>query len=72
MNNVSVVLYNLPSTIRSFVKEDNDGYYTIVINARLNDLMRMKAYKHELRHIFNIDFEKSNVDKIECERHKED
>lgn len=70
IDNISVQLADLPARVHSFVHLSEEGEYTIFINARLNDVLRMKAYKHELRHIFNKDFESYCADQIEQRAHK--
>lgn len=66
---ISTRIYDMPVAIRSFVKEGCVGEYTIIINARLNNVERMKAYKHELGHILGNDFDKNDVQEIEAEAH---
>lgn len=63
---------DLPTTVRSFVRPNHDGTYTIVINARLSNDIRLEAYNHELEHIKNGDFDydiNSDVDQIELQAH---
>lgn len=66
---IYVQLIDLPTTIRGFTKRHVGDTYTIVINSKLNDGMRLKTYEHELYHIKNDDFEKKDlsVDKIELQ-----
>lgn len=52
------------------VIKNEDGSYTILINARLSDRGRIEAYKHALKHIINDDFEKENVQMIETAAHE--
>ena len=42
---------DMPTSIRSFVREGPDGYMTIVINPRLSDAMQRLACRHEIAHI---------------------
>ena len=71
IDKISTRICDLPTSIRSFVHQDETGEYTIFINARFNEIQRMMAYKHELRHIFGNDFEKTeNIDTIETNTHK--
>ena len=49
---------DLPCTVHAFtVKEDVDSF-DVYINARLCYEAQLEAYKHELAHINNGDFEK--------------
>lgn len=51
--------------------KNEDGSYTILINAKLSDRGQVLAYKHALKHIVNEDFEKENVQEIERHAHME-
>lgn len=62
-------LEDLPTRIRSFVKQNADDDYTIIINARLSAESRRERYLHELRHIRRGDIDKQNTDNIELEAH---
>lgn len=66
-------IVDLPTTIYSFVRQNPDGTYTIVLNARLSQEDRARHYKHEVRHITRRDFEKEiPADEIEAQAHRED
>lgn len=52
------------------VIKNEDGSYTILINAKLSDQGQLLAYKHALKHITNEDFEKIDVQEIEHAAHK--
>lgn len=68
--NPNIVLLDLPTTIYSFVRQNADGSYTIVLNARLSAEDRARHYRHELGHIQNCDFEKDmTADEIEYYAH---
>lgn len=70
---MNVFIIDLPTTIYSFVRQNPDGTYTIVLNARLSQEDRARHYEHELRHIREGDFEKDlTADEIEAQAHKED
>lgn len=70
---IYTTLTDLPTTIYSFVRQNHDGSYTVVINARLSCEDRAKHYEHELRHIIDHDFEKEETaDEIEAYAHRED
>lgn len=51
------------------ISVNEDGSYTILINARLSYEGQLKAYEHAMEHIRNNDFEKDNVQKIEYDAH---
>ena len=62
----------IPGRIRSYVVRKDD-FYTIVINEALNESARMKAYRHELRHIERGDFDADEpTGLIEIRAHEED
>lgn len=44
--------------------------YTVYINDKLSPEGRRAAYRHALYHIVNRDFEKSDVNEIEAEAHR--
>lgn len=52
------------------VVPNEDGTYTILINAKLSQDGQLKAYQHALNHINNGDFEKSEVQNIEYQAHE--
>lgn len=51
------------------VVPNEDGSYTILINAGLNYESQLKAYEHAMSHITNDDFLKRNVQEIEYYAH---
>lgn len=55
---------------REMVVENEDGSYTIFINARLSYASQLEAYQHAIGHIQNNDFEKSDVQSIETLAHQ--
>ena len=55
--NIVLRIVDLPHSIRAITLLDDDGWYNIYINARLNAHMRKKAYEHELEHIRRGDWE---------------
>ena len=67
---INTIVYPLPTNIRSYVASVN-GYYTIVLNDNLSPEGRYRAYRHEMDHIINGDFEKDQkADFIELRAHK--
>lgn len=70
---ITVKILDFPNAKgRGMVTQNEDGSYTILINARLSDTDQRKAYRHELRHIKNYDFEKFSVQQIEYDAHRKE
>ena len=55
--------------VKGAVTPNDDGTYSIFINANQSDEGIMRTYYHELSHILNNDFEKHDVQQIEAEAH---
>lgn len=66
---VNVVLINFPNSRKEMVVPNEDGTYTILINAKLSHDSQLKAYAHAMKHIINNDFEKDNTQSIEAVAH---
>ena len=66
---VNVILWNFPNNGREMVVQNEDGSYTILINSKLSDEGRLRAYEHAMKHITGNDFEKDNVQSIEASAH---
>lgn len=65
-----IIFEDMPPRGAGFVREDPDGYYTIVLNSRLSYERQVEAAKHELRHIDHDDLERSiAADQIENQAH---
>ncbi len=62
-------LIDFPNKGREMVIPNEDGSYTILINARLSDAERIAAYEHAVKHIVGNDFEKDEVQRIEAKVH---
>lgn len=56
--------------VKGAVTPNEDGSYSIFINANQSDEGIRRTYYHELGHILNNDFEKEDVQQIESEAHK--
>ena len=52
------------------VMPNEDGSYTVLINAKLSHIGRIHAYEHAMQHIMNDDFQKMDVQEIESEAHR--
>lgn len=72
MTDINTHVVNLPDGIWGHSNPNPDGSYSIFINAKLSYEMQRRVYIHELKHILNKDFEKSDVNQIEYYAHKED
>ena len=53
------------------VVPNEDGSYTILINAGLNYESQQRAFEHAMHHIKNNDFQKENVQEIEYYAHRQ-
>ena len=67
---VNTLIVNFPTPGKEMVVQNEDGSYTILINAKLSQDGQLKAYQHALSHISNGDFEKSDIQTIELEAHE--
>lgn len=55
MIDCTVRLVDLPVTVRGLVAEDETGWPSIYLNARLSREMQREALRHELEHIAEDD-----------------
>ena len=70
MDEVNVSYADMPTTVRSYVVNNADMTYTIILNSRLSHEQNLISYAHELQHIENGDYDKKcNVDVIEINAH---
>ena len=67
---VNVFLIDFQAPGREMVVSNEDGTYTILINAKLSQDERLKAHRHALGHIDDGDFEKSDIQSIEFRAHE--
>lgn len=51
MKERDVILQDLPTSVRGFVFQGEDGEPVIVVNSRLSREQNVKTYRHEKRHI---------------------
>ena len=58
--NAIVHYQNMPPRIKALSSANDDGSYTIIINARLSYIDQRRAFAHELQHISGGDLE--NID----------
>lgn len=66
---VNIVFKDFPNYGKEMVIPNEDGSYTVFINARLNREQQIKSYYHAMKHIVGEDFEKENVQEIESLAH---
>ena len=70
MINVQVFDFGITSS-NEFVRHNEDGSYTICLNARQASNRLKDAYDHAMSHIKEGDFESDmSADEIESKRHK--
>lgn len=66
LEDIYVRLADMPAALYGFTRENSDGSYTVIVNSRLSPERRLKTYRHELRHIKGLDFEKEyDADSLE-------
>ena len=66
-----VVLIPLPYSVKGFIKADEDGYETIVLNSKLNLETNRETFIHEIKHSTHSDLSRECcVDDIELLRHR--
>lgn len=54
--NINVQILDFGNSIPATVTINDDGSFSIFLNARLSYERRLEAYLHEIRHIQNQDF----------------
>ena len=69
-DDIFVYMVDLPDGVNEMVTPCLAGY-TFYINDKLSPEGRREAYRHALHHIVNHDFEKSDVNEIEVEAHRD-
>ena len=66
---VNVVLLDFPNSQKEMVVPNEDGSFTILINAKHTTEQQAAAYDHAMEHIRNSDFQKKDVQQIEQTAH---
>lgn len=65
--NINVQIIDFGNSIPATVTINDDGSFSIFLNARLSYERRLEAYWHEIRHIQNHDFYGNmSVDEMEA------
>ena len=67
---IYVRIVDLHSSVPEEVVVNEDGTYSIFLNARYSYERQRESYRHACRHIERCDFEKTDVQEIEKEAHK--
>lgn len=67
---INALLKDLPASVKGFTKKHN-GEYTIVLNAKHDELTQKETYLHELEHIKRDDHNRTDTIKLELELVKE-
>ena len=64
-------LEHAPAGFHGMVVKNDDGFYTILLDPNDTYERQLQTVRHELEHILNDDFSKSDIQLIEAEAHKE-
>lgn len=67
---VNAILIDMPTRVKGQTVKNEDGSYSVFLNARMASNQIEKTYQHEIEHIENGDFEKEQVQRIESYAHK--
>lgn len=62
---IGVYFLDMDTAVEEEVHPNEDGSFTIIINARISCERQMLAYQHALQHIMQDDFSKECADEIE-------
>lgn len=69
---IQVYIIDMPCTTNEYITLNEDGSYSLFLNARASYEMHRASYQHALRHIQGGDFYKNTtVQEIEKEAHEE-
>lgn len=73
--NIYTNTMDMDTCVHAFVRQTPTDDYVIIINSRLSDQAQREAFRHEMRHIENNDFERADilgVQEVEYEAHRHD
>ena len=62
---IGVYFLDMDHAIEEEVTANEDGSFSIFINARISQARQMAAYQHAIAHILRDDFSKDDADEIE-------
>jgi hypothetical protein len=65
---IGVYFIDMDTAVEEEVHPNEDGSFTIIINARISHSRQMLAYQHALEHIMRNDFSKTDTDVDEIEK----
>lgn len=65
---IGVYFLDMDTAVEEEVHPNEDGSFTIFINARISHARQMLAYQHALEHIMRNDFSKTDTDVDEIEK----
>lgn len=65
---IGVYFLDMDTAVEEEVHPNEDGSFTIFINARISRARQMLAYQHALEHIMRNDFSKTDTDVDEIEK----
>ena len=71
METINVILIDLDTMVGETICKNADDSFTIFLNSRWSSEMQRRCFCHALDHIRNNDWEKTNADSIEGERHED-
>lgn len=70
MNDISVVLMDVDTMVGESIFKNADDSFTILLNSRWSAEEQRRCFDHAISHIRHNDWEKTNADEIERERHE--
>lgn len=70
MNNVQVILLDLPPRVHGFCRKNSDNSYSIILNSHDCREKNAETYRHEIQHIEKDDFREAAVGEVENIMHK--
>ena len=63
-SNLIFKFIDFPTKVGACITPNEDDTYTIFINSRLSIQQQAKALKHELKHYFNNDLHKMDINEV--------
>ena len=66
---VEVIDFGKDAKAAEMVVKNEDGSFTVFLNARVSHDKQMEALEHGVRHVTNDDFSKTDVQQIEADAH---
>lgn len=70
MNDIRVVLMDVDTMVGESIFKNEDDSFTILLNSRWSAEEQRRCFDHAISHIRHNDWEKTNADEIERERHE--